>query len=125
MCKIATVKENDNENEKLCPGEVEILIAFYKAFNGTGWINNELWLDETRSFCSWYGVVCDKEGTSVIKLELANNSLSGMLGNKMLRAMQGFSRLESLNLNGNNITVCFNHQVTRTGCTTLCCIAIS
>ena len=103
MCKIATVKDDQD----LCPPEIKILEEFYHSFKGPEWINNRYWLDESESYCSWYGVACDEFNVSTTKLELGNNGLSGVLGAKITEMMSGLTQLEDLDLNGNDIEVWF------------------
>jgi hypothetical protein len=92
-------------NEK-CDTETKILRGFYDTLDGTNWNNNSLWHDEFASYCSWYGVVCDERGISVIKLELGNNALAGELGTEIMIEMSGLAYLEGLDLRGNDTRVC-------------------
>ena len=85
-----------------------MLEEFYHSFKGPEWINSSYWLDESESYCLWYGVVCDKKyNVSITKLELGNNGLSGVLGAKITEMMSGLTQLEDLDLNGNEIEVWF------------------
>ena len=84
-----------------------MLEEFYHSFKGSEWINNRYWLDESESYCSWYGVVCDEFNVSTTKLELGNNGLSGELGAEIIEMMSGLTQLEGLDLNGNDINVRF------------------
>mmetsp|Transcript_31712 Transcript_31712/g.57405 ORF Transcript_31712/g.57405 Transcript_31712/m.57405 type:complete len:267 (+) Transcript_31712:1472-2272(+) len=100
VCKIATVKDDQD----LCPPEIKMLEEFYHSFKGPEWINSSYWLDESKSYCLWYGVVCDKKyNVSITKLELGNNGLSGELGTRIMEIMSELTQLEGLDLNGNDI----------------------
>ncbi|MBQ4820656.1 immunoglobulin domain-containing protein [Aquimarina sp. MMG016] len=56
--------------------ERQALVDLYNATNGLNWTNNNNWNTDT-PVCSWYGVTV-REG-KVVKLELANNNVSGTI----------------------------------------------
>ena len=84
---------------RLCLPERSALNAFYETSKGQEWTVDELWLDEYKSHCLWYGVECS--GNSVIKLELSSNGLSGTLSEKI----GDLSSLEVLDLSDNGLKV--------------------
>jgi Leucine-rich repeat (LRR) protein len=54
-----------------------ILVEFYNATNGLGWINKTNWL-QGDSPCNWFGVTCDGNNR-VTGLSLGSNKLAGTL----------------------------------------------
>jgi Leucine-rich repeat (LRR) protein len=57
--------------------ERNALIALYNSTNGAGWTNRTNWLGGPGTECTWYGVTCTAAGTSVTKLLLSQNNLTG------------------------------------------------
>ena len=74
------------------------LRALYEGSGGPGWMNRDIWLDETDlfSFSAWYGVLSN-DGGRVTEIDLARNGLTGELTD----ALEALSALERLNLSGN------------------------
>lgn len=112
MCKIAGVKDD----EILCPPEAKILEELYNTFDGSAWVNNMFWLDETVTYCLWHGVSCDDLSVGLIKLELVNNGLSGVLGTRVVELVSGLRQLRGLDLNTNNIEVRPSLSICMIGC---------
>ena len=52
------------------------LIDIYNSNSGDNWNNNDGWLGEKGSECSWFGISCDDEQNHVVKLNLRNNKLT-------------------------------------------------
>ena len=73
----------------------EVLIAFYKATNGDGWINNENWCTD-KPLREWYGINTDGK-SRVVSIILDGNKLIGTLP-KDIGKME---KLELLKLNDN------------------------
>ena len=80
------------------PFERIALEEFYDSTNGIEWINNANWNDQYKSYCSWYGVKCDANNTTV-QLNLRSNGLSGRLNG----SIANLSSLEILDLSDNDI----------------------
>jgi Leucine-rich repeat (LRR) protein len=83
------------------------LVTLYNATGGTSWTNNKNWLSNM-PISEWYGVTVGTNGskgalndtTSVIKLELSGNNLSGALP----KEIGNLTSLKTLNLDNNNLT---------------------
>lgn len=75
------------------------LVDLYASTNGVKWTNSTGWATAVDE-CSWYGVSCDSEHTTVISLDLSGNHLSGGLPS----SLADVSNLESLNLSDNQLT---------------------
>ena len=74
------------------------LSLIYFATNGRNWKNNDLWLSN-KSFCTWYGIVCDNYNM-VIAISLNSNDLVGYLPTEI-----GFFRtLEFVDLSENRLS---------------------
>lgn len=59
--------------------ERDALLALYTATGGDLWHNHSNWNTATGTECSWYGVSCDAELTTVTGLILSANHLKGRL----------------------------------------------
>jgi Leucine-rich repeat (LRR) protein len=57
----------------------DALTAIYKSTNGPSWNDDTNWLGSPGSECTWAGVRCDDEGTTVTGLYLEENNLTGSL----------------------------------------------
>lgn len=78
------------------PDLIALESLFYVA-GGRDWINNDGWLTaEPRD--QWFGVSVDTSG-AVVAIELPENGMSGRIPS----ALRGLSRLEKLNLGGNEL----------------------
>jgi hypothetical protein len=79
--------------------DLEALIAFYNATEGSEWSHNEGWLSDD-PICDWYGVSCGWLGQNgVVAIELPHNNLSGSLPS----AIGDFEILQILDLNANHL----------------------
>ncbi len=59
--------------------ERTVLLKLYMATDGDLWLNNTHWNSAAGTECSWYGVICDAEQTTVTGLILKANHLRGQL----------------------------------------------
>ena len=84
---------------KWCPTDRNALKEFYDLTKGQEWTESANWTDEYISHCSWQGVVCDADKTTM--LNLANNGLSGKLSERI----GSLSLLNVLDLSDNDIKV--------------------
>jgi hypothetical protein len=101
LCLEREVKEFDLANDAtLCPIERNALSDFYDSAKGVEWTDGSLWLHEYASCCKWKGVTCDDD-LNVIKLNLANNGLSGRLS----ASIGNLTSIEVLDLSDNDIKV--------------------
>jgi Leucine-rich repeat (LRR) protein len=67
------LKVKINEKERIA------LVDLYHNTNGVNWLNKDNWLGEVGTECSWYGITCSTEGRDVIKIDLNNNNLNGII----------------------------------------------
>lgn len=81
------------------PAERSALIDLYDSTGGPGWANSAGWNGPPGSECTWYGVLCDAEG-SVQELNLAVNQLAGTLP----ASLGQLTHLTNLLLLGNQLT---------------------
>jgi len=93
----AAAKELMNSGD----AEMKSLSALFVGTCGRKWFHNTNWIvrRDKGEIGGWKGVTCNNEGR-VIKIELPNNNLSGMLDEKVFEA---FELLEELDLSGNDI----------------------
>lgn len=59
--------------------EREALIALFNSTSGSDWIDNANWNGAAGTECTWAGVQCDAEQSTVIGIFLRQNNLSGTL----------------------------------------------
>ena len=82
--------------------ERHVLEELYHQTEGSRWFLKTNWLQPT-SPCDfirpWYGVTCDKEGVSVISLQLAANNLTGGLPS----SLGSLNQLISMEMSKNNL----------------------
>lgn len=78
--------------------ERQALVDLYTATVGTGWSNDEGWLDAAGSECTWYGITCDAAQAHVTEIRLDTNSLRGTLP-----SLVGLPRLQYFDVDSNNI----------------------
>ena len=57
--------------------EHEALYDLYLSTSGIYWTHNWNFTDQTDGLCNNYGVTCDQDEGYVVRLELANNNLTG------------------------------------------------
>lgn len=60
-----------------------ILCVMYHATNGDVWNKKNNWMDEERSECEWFGVVCDINGSVIEEIDLSDNNITGILPNEI------------------------------------------
>ena len=83
------------------PGaERSALTALYKATGGPRWLNRAGWLGGPGTECSWMGVRCNQDGTSVLALDLSENGLKGTLP----AGLGNLANLQSVDLEGNSLS---------------------
>ncbi|HET9209039.1 MAG TPA: leucine-rich repeat domain-containing protein [Thermoanaerobaculia bacterium] len=81
--------------------ERSALMALYKGTGGPkGWLNRAGWLGAKGTECSWAGVQCNQDGTSVVGLSLSENGLKGTLP----ATLSNLVNLQSLDLEGNAVS---------------------
>lgn len=80
--------------------ERDALVALYNETNGASWSLNDDWLNPTVDACDWYGVVCDGGETTVLRLALLANNLSGNLPAEL----GDLTNLQMLLLSNNQLT---------------------
>jgi hypothetical protein len=83
------------------------LIALYSATGGSHWTTRTGWLGSAGTECSWSGVTCNSAATTVVRLALSNNGLTGSLP----AAIGSFPGLQSLEAEGNSLTGALPHQL--------------
>lgn len=77
--------------------ERDALLALFQQTGGYQWTVNDGWADKWGTECDWYGITCVTNKTSVEKLILPNNSLSGYLP----VTLSNLTSLNELDLHGN------------------------
>jgi Leucine-rich repeat (LRR) protein len=93
--------------------ERDALIAIYSSTNGASWTTKTNWLDAAGTECTWYGVTCDAGETTVTRLALAANGLTGSIPAQI----GGLTSLEYLDLSdawgadSNRITGAIPHEL--------------
>jgi len=83
------------------------LMALYNSTNGPSWTNRSNWRNMTDTDfnfpgteCTWFGIICDAEETTIERIHLANNNLVGPLPSEI----GGFQDLIELDFNTNQLT---------------------
>ena len=61
------------------PEERQALIDFYNSTDGDNWKNNGNWLGDEGTECSWYGITCDSQKSTINRIHLENNYLKGYI----------------------------------------------
>lgn len=88
--------------------ERTVLDAIYASTNGTEWIQKTGWGGAPGTECSWYGIICDADGSNIIELDLGpipffgapiSNNLSGSLP-----SISGLTALKSFNIYLSHVT---------------------
>ena len=85
--------------------EREALIALYNATGGDNWERNDNWktggvFSPPGSECGWYGIRCDANHSTVIRIDLSWNNLQGTIP----REIGNLNNLESLSLRFSPLT---------------------
>ena len=60
----------------------QALTALYHASDGPSWLKKSNWLDNSVSYCEWYGVTCS-QNNDVQALDLGSNGLKGTLSSEL------------------------------------------
>jgi hypothetical protein len=74
-CDTASAEQQDRNNMVMYEYYLE---KIYSSLGGDNWFNNTGWLDNTTSFCEWFGITCD-QSRLVSRIELKGNNLNGNL----------------------------------------------
>lgn len=81
--------------------ERSTLTALYKGTGGPkSWLDRTGWLGAAGTECSWKGVQCDENSTTVIGLTLSDNGLTGTLP----ATLSSLANLQLLDLEGNALS---------------------
>ena len=89
------------QDENFCSVERSALEYFYQLAHGDEWSHAEGWTDPYLPHCDWYNVSCDESNTTVHRLELRTNGLSGELS----PYISNLTNLVHLDLSDNDIKV--------------------
>jgi hypothetical protein len=73
--------------------ESPYLNEIFKETGGDFWYNNTGWLSNDTSYCSWFGITCDDDG-SVTRLDLRNNNLTGSFPDFWITALLHIQSLD-------------------------------
>jgi len=84
--------------------ERQALIDLYNSTDGDNWTNNDGWLGESGTECSWFGVTCDDEKKHITKINLGvtGNNLTGGI-NKSIKYLKELIYINFTNNTINNI----------------------
>src|SRR6218665_443203 len=82
----------------LPPTQHQDLVDLYNASNGPAWTNNSNWLTGDPCTNGWFGVACDLGETTVVRIDLPGNALSGSLS-----GLDALPDLEFFNVGGNQL----------------------
>ena len=80
--------------------EREALMALYSETDGVGWSVNDNWTGPPGSECSWFGVICNEDQTTVEILDLTFNGLVGPIPQEL----GDLHSLTTLDLGRNGLT---------------------
>lgn len=80
--------------------ERQALLDFYASTNGPGWSVSSNWTGAAGTECTWFGVTCNGGQTTVIRIALPANQLSGPLP----ASLGNLSNLQDLWLNSNQLS---------------------
>src|SRR5450432_1478914 len=59
--------------------ERDALIALYNSTDGSHWIDSTGWNGAAGSECTWFGITCDSTSSTVTRIALYSNNLTGTL----------------------------------------------
>ncbi|CAN0288187.1 unnamed protein product [Ectocarpus fasciculatus] len=76
----------------------DALVVLFHSTGGTSWKRNDNW-NTTAGLSRWYGIKVDNQGR-VVELRLIRNNLQGSIP----KELGALTKLETLNLGGNNST---------------------
>ena len=79
--------------------EMEVLVSIYSELGGTEWHNSTNWLDTKAGHCNWHGVKC--EDNYIVEVDLSSNNLVGIM--YASRFFSSLNKLVSLNLANNSL----------------------
>jgi hypothetical protein len=95
--------------------ERDALIALYEATNGAEWLNRTNWrnagdteFNDPGTECTWFGVGCKADGTTVVSVSLDGNQLSG----PMPPELSDLVNLQIIDLSVNQLTGSLPAQIT-------------
>ncbi|MGZ4780195.1 MAG: Two component regulator three Y domain protein, partial [Thermoanaerobaculia bacterium] len=80
--------------------ERDALIAIYDATGGPQWTSSDNWKGSPGTECSWYGVSCNDQETTVIGLNVGGNNLHGTIP----ASIGDLTNLEGLELPYNDLS---------------------
>eukprot|EP01129_Flabellula_baltica_P011508 TRINITY_DN5053_c0_g1_i1.p1 TRINITY_DN5053_c0_g1~~TRINITY_DN5053_c0_g1_i1.p1 ORF type:complete len:876 (-),score=120.31 TRINITY_DN5053_c0_g1_i1:188-2815(-) len=80
------------------PDVLSNLTAFYHSLSGSQWIDHTNWLNETVSYCTWYGIYCLDDTNEIFLINLQQNNLTGVIPERF-----SLNSLEFLALDHNQI----------------------
>ncbi len=80
--------------------EWNALVALYNATDGNNWKDNSNWLQGDPCTNNWYGVTCDTKETTITRITLNYNDLTGTIPN----AIGDLQSLNYLNLGTNHLS---------------------
>ncbi|MGH8123117.1 MAG: hypothetical protein ACREPT_10150, partial [Rudaea sp.] len=78
--------------------ERAVLINLYNSANGANWIFSSGWNGAPGTECSWYGVGCDAAQTTVNRITLVGDGLSGSLP-----SLSALPNLQVFNVNSSDL----------------------
>ncbi len=81
------------------PAQRQALVDLYNAANGPAWTANGNWLVGDPCDNGWFGIACGAGNTTVVRVDLPNNQLSGSLS-----ALGALVDLENFDVLGNQLT---------------------
>ena len=76
--------------------ERQALLDLYGSTGGSSWTTSTNWMGAAGTECTWFGVICDGTGSTVVQILLDNNNLDGSLP-----ALDAFTNLQTISINSN------------------------
>ncbi|HEY6844385.1 MAG TPA: fibronectin type III domain-containing protein, partial [Thermoanaerobaculia bacterium] len=77
----------------------QALVDFYNATHGANWTKNTGWNGAAGTECTWFGVTCDSDSTTVTALSLPSNAMVGAIPHSILN----LTDLSSLSIEFNGL----------------------